>query len=179
MLPDAGDLSTLNNRFPCREPQIRILSTLIGVRVLVFKPHEAVGLTFAQRSFPSPSNIVVHGLEATGKSSIVKAVLETAGVLHTIVDSRECITGRQLLERTVSHCIDAVKRERINSLELPRCDSLSALQICLENIFCSQEKFILVFDGIDKQRDAPPTTIPALSRLGEYVRILVAGQFFP
>lgn len=37
MLPDAGGLSTLNNRFPCREPQIRILSTLIGVRVLVFQ----------------------------------------------------------------------------------------------------------------------------------------------
>lgn len=108
----------------------------------------------------------------------MKAVLETAGVRHTIVDSKECITGRQLLERTVSHCIDAVKGETINSLELPRCDSLNALQICLENILCSQEKFILVFDGIDKQRDVPPTTIPALSRLGEYVRILINGEFF-
>ena len=108
----------------------------------------------------------------------MKAILEKAGVLYTIIDSRECITGRQLLERTVSHCIDAMKGERINSLELPRCDSLNALQICLENIFCSQEKFILVFDGIDKQRDAPPTTIPALAKLGEYVRMLLAGQFF-
>jgi len=120
---------------------------------------------------------VVHGLEATGKSSIVKAVLETAGVPHTIVDSKECITGRQLLERTVSRCLDVVKGERINTLELLRCDSLSALQICLENIFSSQEKFVLVFDGVDKQRDAPPTTMPALARLGEYVRILAAGEF--
>lgn len=108
----------------------------------------------------------------------MKAVLETTGVLHTIVDSRECITGRQLLERTVLHCIDALKTERINSLELPRCDSLSTLQICLENIFFSQEKFILVFDGIDKQRDAPPTTMPALARLGEYVRMFKTGEIF-
>ena len=120
---------------------------------------------------------MVHGLEATGKSSIVKAVLETANVPHTIVDSRECITGRQLLERTVSRCLDVVKGERINTPELLRCDSLSALQICLENIFSSQEKFVLVFDGVDKQRDAPPTTMPALARLGEYVRILAAVEF--
>ncbi|KAK1078995.1 hypothetical protein LTR33_006765 [Friedmanniomyces endolithicus] len=31
------------------------------------------------------------------------------------------------------------------------------------------EKFVLVFDGVDKQRESPPTLLPALARLGEYV----------
>jgi origin recognition complex subunit 5 len=29
---------------------------------------------------------------------------------------------------------------------------------------------VLVFDGIDQQREAPPTLLPALARLGEFVR---------
>jgi len=33
-------------------------------------------------------------------------------------------------------------------------------------------KFVLVFDGIDKQRDAPHTLIPALARLSEIVSLL-------
>jgi len=173
MLLNAGGLNNLNKQFPCRELQIRVLSTLIGVRRLMFESRTTT-TNLAQGSFPSSSNLVVHGLEATGKSSIVKAILQTSGVPHAIVDSRECITARQLLERTVSQCIDVLKDDRINPLQLPRCDSLSTLQICLENMFRSQEKFILVFDGIDKQRDAPPTMLPALARLGEYVRIRVA-----
>jgi origin recognition complex subunit 5 len=31
------------------------------------------------------------------------------------------------------------------------------------------KKFVLVFDGIDRQRDAPPTLLPALARMGEIV----------
>jgi hypothetical protein len=33
-----------------------------------------------------------------------------------------------------------------------------------------KRRFVLVFDGIDHQRDAPPTLLPALARLGEIVR---------
>jgi origin recognition complex subunit 5 len=32
-----------------------------------------------------------------------------------------------------------------------------------------QEQYTLVFDGIDQQREAPPTLLPALARLGEFV----------
>lgn len=30
-------------------------------------------------------------------------------------------------------------------------------------------KFVLVLDGIDRQREAPPTLLPALARMGEIV----------
>jgi hypothetical protein len=99
----------------------------------------------------------------------VKAIIEKAGIPSAIVDSRECITSRQLLERTVSQCLDALADSGAEFQQLPRCDSISALHVRLETILRAQEKFILVFDGIDKQRDAPPTLLPALARLGEYV----------
>lgn len=34
-------------------------------------------------------------------------------------------------------------------------------------------RFVLVFDGIDRQREAPITLLPALARLSEIVSILV------
>ena len=33
-----------------------------------------------------------------------------------------------------------------------------------------RRRFVLVLDGVDRQRDAPPTMIPALARLAEIVR---------
>lgn len=167
MALDEDTLSLLYSQFPCRELQIRALLTVLEVGNISHQPQRSVN--FGQRSFPSPSSIVVHGLEATGKSSIVKAIVEKTECPYTIVDSRECITGRQLLERTVSQCLDTLAESGVEYQQLPRCDSLSALHVCLEIILRAQEKFILVYDGIDKQRDAPPTLLPALARLGEYV----------
>jgi origin recognition complex subunit 5 len=35
----------------------------------------------------------------------------------------------------------------------------------------SRWRFVLILDSIDKQRDAPPTLLPALARLSELVRV--------
>lgn len=63
--------------------------------------------------------------------------------------------------------------------KVSRCDNLSQLVVeigrLLEGWTRSEEghegknRFVLVFDGIDRQRDAPPTLLPALARLGEIV----------
>lgn len=50
-----------------------------------------------------------------------------------------------------------------------RCESLSSLSVILSRLLAHTKKFVLVFDGVDKQREAPPTLLPALARLGEIV----------
>ena len=52
-----------------------------------------------------------------------------------------------------------------------RCENISALVSHLQSMLRSHDKFVLVLDGIDQQREAPPTLLPALARLGEFVRI--------
>ncbi|KAF2810873.1 uncharacterized protein BDZ99DRAFT_462173 [Mytilinidion resinicola] len=154
MLPDELVLTTLNSQFPCRELQIRQLLSL-------FSPF-----------LPSPPTLVVHGLDATGKSSIVKAVLEENSISHAIVNSRECITGRHLLERTLVACLDVVEassEEKLDRKPYARCENISALSTHLQRLFEGREKFTLVFDGIDKQREAPPTLLTALARFGESI----------
>ena len=129
-------------------------------------------LIFPQQHLSSPPLLVAHGLTATGKSSIIKAYLERSGLPFAIVHSRECITGRHLLERIVAACLDALDTfggERIDRRPYARTENLSALAVNLGRMFEGREKFVLVLDGVDKQREAPPTLLAALGRLGEIV----------
>lgn len=139
---------------------------------------------------------MLYGLAATGKSAVTKAVLEAlaqcpdadedstgdaAGDMegprlrYAIVKSAECITGRHLLERTVAAVAEAVGWAGA----LGRCENLAQLGVVLGKLLEGlregggrRDKFVLVFDGIDAQRDAPPTLLPALARMGEVVRRL-------
>ncbi|EME47099.1 hypothetical protein DOTSEDRAFT_122613 [Dothistroma septosporum NZE10] len=153
MLPDELLLS-LSEQWPCRDPQARQLAALLSP------------------TLPSPSSLVVYGARATGKSSIAKAYLEASKLQHAIIRCQECITGRHLLEKTVGVVHDVLQADhkdgdgRANS---GRCENLSALTVHLQRMLKERNKFVLVFDGVDKQREAPPTLLPALARLGEVV----------
>jgi origin recognition complex subunit 5 len=64
-----------------------------------------------------------------------------------------------------------------------RCENLPQLAVELEKFFerwtsldainRSKRRLVLVFDGIDRQREAPVTLLPALARLGEIVRLIL------
>jgi origin recognition complex subunit 5 len=131
-------------------------------------------LTYApQSSLSSPSSLVLYGPHATGKSSITQAYLQGSKLRHAIIRCQECVTGRHLLERTVGAVYDALQEEGDDE-DGPgnytgRCENISALAVHLQKLLGGREKFILIFDGVDKQREAPPTLLAALTRLGETV----------
>ena len=129
-----------------------------------------------QPSFPSPSNLVLYGLEATGKSLTIKAVLEALEVPYAIIRSQECITARHLLERTVTACKGALGKgvSLVNRNPDTKCENINALAVQLQSLLEGTEKFTLVFDGIDYQRETPPTLLPAVARLGEIVCCIVS-----
>lgn len=128
--------------------------------------------TAPQLSLPSPTSLVLYGPQATGKSGIVRAYLESSGLRHAIIRCRECVTGRHLLERTVGAVYEAMREEgddhEVGSYP-GRCENISALAVHLQKLLASRDKFLLIFDGIDKQREAPPTLLAALARLGETI----------
>lgn len=91
---------------------------------------------------------------------------------YAVVRSKECITGRHLLERAVCAASDAVDWEG----GAGRCENLAQLVVLLGKMLeGGKGRFVLVFDGVDKQRDAPPTLVPALARLGEVVSLSSLG----
>lgn len=149
LLPDEL-LASLNQAIQCRELQIQQLACLIA------------------SDFPSPPNLVIHGTEATGKSLAINALLNAIDCPSAVIRSKECITTRHLLERTLGE-IQIVLGDNARSID-GRCESISAFVVQLQFLLSErQRKFILVFDNIDRQREAAPTLLPALARLGETI----------
>ncbi|KAK3386999.1 origin recognition complex subunit 5 C-terminus-domain-containing protein [Podospora didyma] len=162
-LPDELVLTTLAQAFPCRDSQIRALATLVYPRAAPCQ------------------NIVLHGTEATGKSAMTAALLDTlqpldgqtddnASLRFAIVNSTECITSRHLFESVISKVADALRWDGAPS----RCETASQLTVALSKMLKYTPRpdgfrFVLVFDGIDHQREAPPTLLPALARLSEII----------
>lgn len=169
LLPDEILLHLLYDQLPGRELQIKTLAILFNVISPDASPFSA---NFNQPSFPTPPSLVLHGLQATGKTAVTKAVLKALDTPHAIIESRECITGRQLLERSFAASVEALSKLSTPETDISdygRCENLSALQVNLERLLEKQKRFTLVFDGIDQQREAPATLIPALARFGETV----------
>lgn len=117
---------------------------------------------------------MVSGPRATAKSSIIESYLQARKLKHAVVRCAECVTGRHFLERTVAAVHQSLQAGEDGEAKdyNPRCENLSALVVHLQRLLKSDEKFVLVLDGVDKQREAPPTLLPALARLGEFVRLL-------
>ncbi|PSK51631.1 hypothetical protein B9Z65_2898 [Elsinoe australis] len=120
---------------------------------------------------PNPSVIVAHGPEATGKTTTITSFLQRSELPHVILQCRECITGRHLFERVVTECQTAThygtNGDTSHSLAFQRCESISAFVVALSTILSGAGEFVIVLDGIDELRDAPPSLMPAMARLGE------------
>lgn len=121
--------------------------------------------------------MVVHGVSATCKSTVIRGVLSTLEVQHAVIRSTECITGRHLLTKILWNTLEAVgQKDEWEKFGKGRCENVSSLAVLLDECLSPRaaEKrgtFVLVLDEIDRQREAPPTLLSALARLGEIVRI--------
>ncbi|TGZ85039.1 hypothetical protein EX30DRAFT_353195 [Ascodesmis nigricans] len=149
MLPQEF-LSSISLRYPCRTTQLQLLSALIG-----------------SDSFPSPQAFIIHGLESTGKTAVTHALLEESGHNFTWISCNECITPRQLTERIAATITTELAPEETN---FPRCETVNALTVYLQQLLGDDgKKHFLVLDRIDQQRDAPPTLMASLRRMGEMI----------
>ncbi|CAM1509381.1 Fc.00g031200.m01.CDS01 [Cosmosporella sp. VM-42] len=163
-LPDEIILTPILRTFPCRERQVRSLATLLHPEAAPCR------------------NLVVHGTTATGKSAIIENLLQSLssnlisefpGLNYAIVNALQCITGRHLFERIIGSVADALQWEDVPR----RCETLAQLTVELVKMLKYPDRdprwrFVLVLDAVDRQRDAPPTLLPALARLSEIIPCL-------
>ncbi|KAF4980070.1 hypothetical protein FZEAL_3851 [Fusarium zealandicum] len=165
-LPDEAILTPLFQSFPSREYQIRSLATLLHPEAAPCR------------------NLVIHGATATGKSAIIAQLLSqldvninndpsSGGLASAVVNSVQCITGRHLFERIIGEVAEALQWEDVPR----RCETLAQLTVEMEKMIRypardPRWRFVLVLDAVDRQRDAPPTLLPALARLSEIIPCL-------
>ncbi|KAF4554217.1 Origin recognition complex subunit 5-like protein [Elsinoe fawcettii] len=122
---------------------------------------------------PSQSVIVAHGSEATGKTAVISSYLAETGISYLSLQCRECITGRHLFERIVAECQTithfGTNGDSARSVDFQRCENINAFVVALSTILDRAGRIVIVLDGIDELKDAPPSMIPALVRLGEQI----------
>lgn len=114
-------------------------------------------------------------MSATCKTTILRGVLSILEVPHAFVRSSECITARHLLTKILWNTLEALgQKDEWEKYGKGRCEHVSTLAVLLEECLAARAeeqrgKFVLVLDEIDRQREAPPTLLSALARLGEIV----------
>lgn len=120
---------------------------------------------------------MVHGISATCKTSITRAILSEGSIPHAIIRCQECITGRHLLTKILLEVLATLGLlnsdwERFGK---GKCEHVASLAVLLGDALrtpaAAGKKFVVVLDGIDKQREASHTLLAALARLGEIVSI--------
>jgi len=170
MLPEEI-IAQLNAEFQCRDQLIQHLAALYSVRKCGI-PSQHHTNNQPQAHLPSASFLNIHGLTATGKSSILRSYFHLSQVPHVIINVRECITARHLLERIVAASLDALDEfndETIDRRPYARTENLSALCVNMSKLLEGRGKFVLVLDAMDRLREGGGTLISALARLGEMV----------
>ncbi|KIW18306.1 hypothetical protein PV08_02594 [Exophiala spinifera] len=123
-----------------------------------------------QNNSSNPPVLVADGLEDAGKTEVILNVLEKANLQHALIKSRECLTQRHLLSKIFASCISGFEQES-HLEQYDRVDSINALLANLRrlNERDGQRKFVVVIEAIDKLKQAGPTLLPALARLGDQV----------
>ncbi|SZF03338.1 unnamed protein product [Blumeria hordei] len=173
-LINESDFLTISSKLPCREQQLRALTTLVS-------PLGA-----------QCRNVVLHGLEATGKKSAAKLVLDHLSkdnhnvtkndrvnsgdsLRYTFLNIAEYIGSRHLFEQTIGLIAKTLESERVPGLVGNISEFAVEIQLLIEEWnsgITGRKRLVLVFDGIDKMQDPLPTLIPAIARMAEMIQSL-------
>ncbi|XP_075229940.1 origin recognition complex subunit 5 [Lycorma delicatula] len=141
--------------FPCRVKQIEQLCQLIGVN------GECL-----------PSSVFIYGQTATGKSSIVKRLLQLSRASFHFANCIECYTTRLLLEPMLEDLIDEKCSSKKN---ISRCDNImilvNQLKIAASKGHFNNRSCFIVLDGCERLSNLGWHYLPAFSKLQELTNI--------
>jgi len=114
--------------------------------------------------------LVAYGLENASKTEVISTLLKERGIQQAIIRGRECLSQRHLLSKIFAACASAFEGEA-QVEQYDRIDSINALLGNLRKLFERNggHKFVVAIDEVDKLRQAGPTLLPALARLGDQV----------
>jgi len=97
--------------------------------------------------------IVAHGTEATGKTSVIKALLQVDKASFSWISCNECVTIKHLIEKIATSCVEQTRRlfqrDGQDLPELPafqiRPDSITSLHEQLQSCAVYLPKHVLVY----------------------------------
>ncbi|KAL6073553.1 Origin recognition complex subunit 5 [Balamuthia mandrillaris] len=119
---------------------------------------------FSRDKPTGPHFIFVHGPRGTGKTSVVKAVLQSKSIPFALVNCLSCHTERLLFECCLAE-LDESRNEKQD-----RCVNASSFVSQLRAFLsrrANEERVYLVFDEVERLRTVSPQLLSFLPRLAE------------
>ncbi|XP_074645442.1 origin recognition complex subunit 5-like [Tubulanus polymorphus] len=149
-----SDVVSLFEKLPCRDKQIQLLLSLFGPRDQIAAP-----------------SLFIYGHTATGKTDVVKSIMNTLKLQHVYVNCVECYNQRLLYEH-VLNTLSGVTPSPGNDYKVyTRCDNTNDFVLHLKRLIeekhLSQETIYIVLDKAERLRDADSHMLPVLLRLQE------------
>lgn len=123
---------------------------------------------FGSKDEPYPSCIYAHGGTSTGKTALVKALLETLGINHAFVNLVECYTSKILFE-TILNKLTGFKVDPAKGQPFAKCDNMMDFVSCLLRF--SEERSlngsVVVLDKSEQLRQMDCNLLAGFLRLRE------------
>ncbi|XP_063998586.1 origin recognition complex subunit 5 isoform X2 [Pogoniulus pusillus] len=147
----AAKLLQLESSVPCRESQVSLLLSIFGER--------------EQFSFPS---IFIYGHRASGKTYVMRTLLNTLELPHVFVNCVEYFTSRLLLEEILIQLQRYSEAEQTSHVP---CDTLNDFVRLFKQAVTSGElqyqTLYIVLDRAEQLREMEANILPAFLRLQE------------
>ncbi|KTW26135.1 hypothetical protein T552_03028 [Pneumocystis carinii B80] len=147
-----SEKKVLIDRFPGRTAQIEQLAVFLEEKKISQIP-----------------SLIIHGHRFTGKSSVLRGVLECFKADFVWIDCQDCFSQRILLERTIYELREIIGKNK--EYELLRLEDFGGFTVSIQNLFLKtkwKSNVIMVFDHVEQLHQFK-VTIPTivLLRLAE------------
>lgn len=143
--------SELIRSFPGREKQITQLYNYLG-----------------RTNEPFPNCIYIYGGSGTGKTAIIKKVLESFAINHAFINLIECYSSKILFESILNQ-LTGFKIDPAKGQPFTKCDNMMDFVSCLQR--CSEEMnlngSIVVLDKSEQLRQMDYNLLPGFLRMRE------------
>lgn len=147
----------LMRSFPGRDKQITQLYNYLG-----------------HRNEPLPNSIYIYGGSGTGKTAIVKNLLESLAINHAFVNLIECYSSKILFESILNQ-LTGFKIDPTKGQPFTKCDNMMDFVSCLQRY--SQETnlngSIVVLDKSEQLRQMDYNLLPGFLRMRELTGIAI------
>lgn len=144
-------LDELIKLFPGRDKQITQLYNYLG-----------------HKNEPFPNCLYIYGGSGTGKTTIVKHLLESLAINHAFINLIECYTSKILFESILNQ-LTGFKVDPTKGQPFTKCDNMMDFVSCLQR--CSEEMnlngSIVVLDKSEQLRQMDYNLLPGFLRMRE------------
>ncbi|XP_014770006.1 origin recognition complex subunit 5 isoform X1 [Octopus bimaculoides] len=160
-MPILDSVAKLQNALPCRTKQIQLLVNLFG-----------------KKSQISPPALFIYGHTGTGKTLVVRSILDELQCKVLWINCIECYSAKVLYEQILLKINAKEDEDHSSSDNYSKCDNLNdfcrLLPAAVQELGYSEETIYIILDKAEKLRQMEPHILSGLLKLQELTNLNIS-----